>query len=224
VRSDDVPAAIGLRPAPASLSPERTLAGPPPRREADRIMPPPTILRIAVGPTVPLARALAGVVALAGRVPDAGIEVEVTTEAERRLAAGHADAALLRAPVHDPGLSWAVAAREPRVALVVASHPLARATRARMADLAGTEILESDDDALGLGRPVASVDELLTRVAAGRGVAVVPSGLAASLPAAIVAVPLLNAMPSTIVVAHRVAAAPLASAYVDAVVETAAAA
>jgi hypothetical protein len=38
-----------------------------------------------------------------------------------RVAAGCADVALLRVPVHDRSLSWVVAARKPRVALVTSA-------------------------------------------------------------------------------------------------------
>jgi DNA-binding transcriptional LysR family regulator len=181
-----------------------------------------TRLRAAVGPTVPLDRALAGVATLARRMPDVAVDVERTREAERRLTDGYADVALLRAPVHDRSLSWAVTAREPRMALVAADHPLARAGHARVMDLRGAEILEPADDALGLGRPLSEVEELLALVAAGRAVAVVPRGLATAAPPVVTGVPLPTAMPSTIVVAHRRAPEPATAAYVDAVLEAAA--
>jgi DNA-binding transcriptional LysR family regulator len=184
----------------------------------------PAQVRVAVGPTVPLSGALAAVAALSRCMPDVAVDVRRTSEPERRVTTGSADAALLRAPLHDRSLSWAVAFREPRVALVPASHRLACAPRAKVADLWGAEILEPWDDALGVGRPVATVEELLTHVACGRGFAVVPRELAARVPSALAAVPLPTALPSTVVVAYRAAFAGAAtSAYVDAVVEFAAA-
>jgi DNA-binding transcriptional LysR family regulator len=176
-------------------------------------------LRAVVGPTVPLDRALAGVAELARHMPDVAVEVARTRDAERHVAEGSADVALLRAPVHDHSLSWTVTTREPRVALVPAGHPLAGARRALVTDLRGTEILEPADDVLGLGRPLAEVEALLALVAAGRAVAVVPRGLAAAVAPVVTGVPLPTTMPSTIVVAHRRAPGTAVAAYVDAVLD-----
>jgi DNA-binding transcriptional LysR family regulator len=179
----------------------------------------PATLRVVVGPTIPLDRALAPVAVLSRAAPEVGVAVERSADAEWRVAAARADVALVRGPVHAPTLVWAVASREPRVALVVAAHPLAQAGHAKVSDLAGIEILEPSDDALGLGQRIGAVEELLTRVAAGRAIAVVPRDLSTGVPEPLVAVPLPNAIPSTIVVAQRTepGAGAAAAAYVDAV-------
>jgi DNA-binding transcriptional LysR family regulator len=177
-------------------------------------------VRVAVGATVALDRALAAVSTLARRAPAVRVEIIRAAGAERLMAEGRIDVAFLRGPLPHSSLSHAVVDTEARVALVPAVHRLARAERATIAELLGDELLEPHEGAIGAGVPTDSMEELLARVAAGRAVALVPEGLVGDLAPAIAVVALGDAPPSAIVMAHRREPSGPAGAYVAAVLET----
>jgi DNA-binding transcriptional LysR family regulator len=178
-------------------------------------------VRVAIGATVPLDRALAAVGALARRAPDVSVDVIRAEAPERLVAQGRVDVAFVRGPLRDRSLSHAVVETEARVALVPAVHRLARAEQATVAELLDDELLEPRDGAIGAGRPTDSIEELLARVAAGRAVAVVPRGLVGDLAPEIAVVRLRDALPSPIVIAHRgEAAGPATATYIAAVLGT----
>jgi DNA-binding transcriptional LysR family regulator len=178
-------------------------------------------VRVAVGATVGLDRALAAVSTLARRAPDVRVDVIRAVDAERLLAEGRVEVAFLHGLLRHGSLSQAVLDTETRVALVPAVHQLARAEEPTLAELLGDELLEPYEGAIGVGRRSDSMEELLACVAAGRGLAVVPHGLVGNVAPAISVVRLSDAPPSPIVMAHRrEAAGPATTAYVAAVIET----
>jgi len=175
-------------------------------------------VRVAVSPTVALAHPLAAVAALARRAPEVYVDLIRADDAESALRARSAGVAFLRAPVRDRSLPHAVIASEGRAVLAPDRHALARSTQARLADLAGHDIVEPPEGGFGAGRRTGSVEQLLARVAAGDALAVVPEGLARELPPGIAAIPLVDGLPSEIVVVGPAPeAGAAAAAYVEAV-------
>ncbi len=137
---------------------------------------------------------------------------------EGLLARGGADVGFLRTPLREPRHLHAVVATEPRSVLAAAGHRLVGPAPVRLADLAREQVLEPPDGALGIGRRTAAMEELLTRVAAGDAVAVVPEGLLHGHGADLAAVPLADVPPSQIVVVAALdPPRAAAQAYLDAV-------
>jgi DNA-binding transcriptional LysR family regulator len=176
-------------------------------------------VRVAISPTVPAARAVAAVAVLARKAPDVLVEVVRAHDVEGMLRHQGAHVAFVRDPVGAflRSLPLVVVAEEPRVVLAPAGHRMTRAPTATLADLARADVLVPPDAMAGLGRPAADVEELLTRVAAGDAVAVVPKSLARDLPHRIHAVDLADVKPSTIVLVGPAGAPAAALAYADAV-------
>ena len=109
----------------------------------------------------------------------------------------------------------AVVTTEERSVLVAAGHRLTRCDELHLADLADEHVLEPPDGALGIGRRIADMEELLTRVAAGDAVAIVPEGAGRGY--GLTAVALADAPPSQIVVVAREPLRPATMVFVDAV-------
>ena len=167
---------------------------------------------VAVSTTVPLGPALRAVAAVS---PRARAELVRVDDPEDHLRRGRADVAFLRTPLRERLTVQAVVATEARSILVAAGHHLARCDELRLADLADEHVLEPPDGGLGIGRRIADMEELLTRVAAGDAVAVVPEGVAREYD--FTAVALADAPPCQIVVVAREPLRPAAAVYVDAV-------
>ena len=143
---------------------------------------------------------LPAVLAACARDPHA-LPVRVLFRADRvrALHDGHADAALLFHPSDDlHGLDTEPLVTEPRLAVLPASHPLATRPSLRMTDLRG-ETVHGHDDPTGPGP--ASLTELMQLIALGQRIAVVPESVASSARPDLVAVPVTDAPPVTLLLA-----------------------
>lgn len=89
---------------------------------------------------------------------------------------GRAHVGYLRRPFDDTGLRVVPVGREPKVACLPVSHPLARRRTLLAADLDGELILDA------LVRRTSSVEEKFELIAAGHGIALVPRSVAQSYP------------------------------------------
>jgi LysR substrate binding domain len=177
---------------------------------------------ILLGATVPPEVALPAICLTAHRALAIDVALRWADKAEALLAEGRADIAFLREPPGDSLISTAVVANEARVALVPRRHALARRAELALDDLRRDEIVEPRVGALGIGPTTAHLEELRARVAGGHAVAVVPEGMLRGSSPAIVAVPLTDAPPSLILLAHRpVLGSAAAVAFVDAALEAA---
>jgi DNA-binding transcriptional LysR family regulator len=85
---------------------------------------------------------------------------------------GRVDAGYLRRPFDGDGLRCITVGREPAVACLPATHPMAREVSLTADDLSGENVLDS-----GIRRTT-TVEEKFELVAAGRGIAVLPSSVA----------------------------------------------
>ena len=119
----------------------------------------------------------------------------LTPEQVRRLVDGSLDIALLRPPVRAPGLDFQIVRSEPLVAVLPAGHALAAADQVLVADLAGEafitypadarsvvhEAVEATCEAHGflpaVALEVAETATLVSFVAAGIGVSLVPASV-----------------------------------------------
>lgn len=171
-------------------------------------------VRVAVSTTVPLGPALRAVAAVSQRVR---VELARADDPEDLLKRGGADVAFLRTPLRERLPVQAVVTTEPRSALVVAGHRLTHRDQLGLADLAGERVLEPPDGALGLDRRAADMEELLTRVASGEAVALVPDSVVREHGAHLAPVSLADAPSSKIVVVARDPLSAAAAAYLDAV-------
>ena len=104
-------------------------------------------------------------------------------EQDAPLRDGRAHVGYLRRPFDDTGLRTVPVGREPKVACLPATHPLARRRALTRGDLDGEPLLDAH------ARRTSSVEEKLELVAAGHGIAVVPRGVARSYPRADLAYP-----------------------------------
>jgi DNA-binding transcriptional LysR family regulator len=108
-------------------------------------------------------------------------QVEITLlpirwwEPDAPLRDGRADVAFLRRPFDDAGLDVTPVGREEKVACLPISHPLAARDEIVMADLDGEHIMNAQ-----VRRRLASLEEKFELIAAGRGIALVPSSVASS--------------------------------------------
>ncbi len=121
---------------------------------------------------------------------------EMTTDAQAEsLADGSLDAGFVLPPLPRGGLQWAPVFRDTLVAALPASHPLAAKRRIKAVDLAGSPLVifprekatGLHDDILGwfaamgatpqIGQEAIQMQTILSLVAAGLGVAVVPASL-----------------------------------------------
>lgn len=131
-----------------------------------------------------------------------GLEFEVETEMltpdqERALLEGRLDVGIIRLPVASDELEWRVVLREPLVAALPVTHPLAGREQLSVGDLRDEPFINyrsTSGSAMGAAvvricqeagftprsvREVTETGTLLALVAAGLGVAVVPAGAAA---------------------------------------------
>jgi DNA-binding transcriptional LysR family regulator len=116
----------------------------------------------------------------------------------RLLRDGQADAALLYAPPDElSGLDTEPLLSEAPVAVLPASHPLARRASLRMAELTGEDLHRKPDDPAEL-RPLS---ELMHLIALGRKVAVLPRVLTRPLRDDLVTVPVTDLPPVALVLA-----------------------
>ena len=95
-------------------------------------------------------------------------------EQDAPLRDGRADVGYLRRPFDDAGLRAIRIGSDPKVACLPGFHKLARRPSLSLADLDGESILDPTR------RRISSVEEKLELVAAGRGIAVVPTSVATS--------------------------------------------
>jgi DNA-binding transcriptional LysR family regulator len=106
------------------------------------------------------------------------VEVVFDADSARLLREGRADAALLYSPPDDlRGLDTEPLLTEAPVAVLPVSHPLARRTSLRMADLAGENLHQKPSDPGAMK----SLSELMHLIALGRKVAVLPRVLTTPL-------------------------------------------
>ncbi|HVV24611.1 MAG TPA: LysR family transcriptional regulator [Pseudonocardiaceae bacterium] len=142
---------------------------------------------------------LPAILAAYDREPDVlPAEVVFDAHAARLLRDGHADAALLYSPPDDlHGLDTETLLTEAPVAVLPASHPLARRTTLRMADLAAENLHRKPSDP-GALRPLS---ELMHLIALGRKVAVLPKVLTTPLRDDLTTVPMADVEPVTLLLA-----------------------
>ena len=126
------------------------------------------------------------------------VEVVFDAECARMLREGRADAALLYAPPDDLfGLDSETLLSEAPVAVLPASHPLARRASLRMADLAGESLHHRPSDP----GAVKSISELMHLIALGRKVAVLPRVLTTPLRDDLATVPMADVPPVVLLLA-----------------------
>jgi DNA-binding transcriptional LysR family regulator len=137
---------------------------------------------------------LQAVLAACARDPHAlPVRILFRTDRVKALHDGHADAALLFHPADDlHGLDTEPLITEPRMAVLPAAHPLADRTALTMADLSGEPLHDP-----AVPEP-ASLTELMQLIALGQRVAVVPASVARSARPDLVAVPVTDAPPVTL--------------------------
>jgi DNA-binding transcriptional LysR family regulator len=93
---------------------------------------------------------------------------------EELLRDGRVDVGVVRPPIDERGLRLLPLFSEDQLAVLPATHPLARRRSLRRADLAGERLLRYTDIAPGSESPLRSVEEKLEHVAAGHGIIVLP--------------------------------------------------
>jgi LysR family transcriptional regulator, benzoate and cis,cis-muconate-responsive activator of ben and cat genes len=125
-------------------------------------------------------------------------------EQERMLRDGTADVALLHLPWDDPtGFAYEELLVQSQVLVVPAGHRLSRRRTVRLADLAGEPLPRwpgfPDQDATG--PEIRDSGQLLELIGLGRAVAVLPESVRDRLRPGLVAVPVLDAAPSTVALA-----------------------
>ncbi|WP_019926197.1 LysR family transcriptional regulator [Nocardia sp. BMG111209] len=126
------------------------------------------------------------------------IEVVFGGDRARMLREGKADAALLYAPPDDVrGLDTETLLSDAPVAVLPASHPLARRSYLRMADLAGENLHKHPTDADAMG----SISELMHLIALRRTVAVLPRSLTTPLRDDLTTVVVTDIAPSVLLLA-----------------------
>ena len=148
------------------------------------------------------------------------IELELTSlawgEGLAELRDGVVDVAVVRLPVGDPTLESQVIFEEPRVAVLACDHPLSGRSTLTVADLRGESLVlprgthgswtgdhvvaaRLTDAARTAAPAAATVEDLIIRVASGRGVGVMPESLADSLRSGgFVHIPIDDAPPSAV--------------------------
>ena len=99
-------------------------------------------------------------------------------EQDAPLRDGRADVGLLRRPFDGEGLRVVPVGREGREACLPRTHPLARRRALVLSDLEGEHVIDAP------ARRTSSVEEKFELIASGRGVALVPTSVAASYPRA----------------------------------------
>ena len=142
---------------------------------------------------------LPAILAAYGREPGA-LPAEVVFEADsaRTLREGRADAALLYAPPDDlHGLDTETLLTQAPVAVLPASHPLARRSSLQMADLAGENLHRKPSHPSETN----SLNTLMHLIALGRKVAVLPRVLTTPLRDDLVAVPVAGVPPVILLLA-----------------------
>lgn len=179
-----------------------------------------------------------------GRHPDVRVEIRAfgfddTVEGLRH---GRADLAFLYEPLHEPDLVVTPLLTEQRVVVLPRSHRLAQRGELRPADLGGEIFVTQPDsvpqewrdfwmlvDELGYRPPVSpyvgdKLEEWLHLIGRGEGIDTCPAIIARYFAWPEVAfIPLVDAPPSTLVIAHhREAAQPLIAELVELAVEVAA--
>jgi DNA-binding transcriptional LysR family regulator len=148
------------------------------------------------------------------------VEVVFGAGPARMLRDGQADAALLHAPPDElSGLDSEALLTEAPVAVLPASHPLARRRSLQMADLAGENLHRkpADPDAMK------SLSELMHLIALGRKVAVLPRVLTRPLRDDLITVPVTDLPPAALLLAwpaHSTALARVAAAAIRSSVVT----
>src|SRR5579863_2303615 len=126
------------------------------------------------------------------------VEVIFGAEPSRLLRGGQADAALLHAPPDElAGLDTEVLLTEAPVAVLPASHPLARRASLRMTDLAGENLHEKPADPAAMR----SLSELMHLIALGRKIAVLPRILTRPLRDDLVTIPMADLPPVALLLA-----------------------
>jgi DNA-binding transcriptional LysR family regulator len=135
------------------------------------------------------------------REPDAlPVEMLLGYGADRALREGRADAALLYTPRQDAtGLATAELLEEPQVAVLPGDHRLAGRAEVSMADLDG-EPLPRAPERPG-GPAVSDGGQLMQLIALGRAAAVLPASMRGLLRDDLVAIPVTDAAPTTLVLA-----------------------
>ena len=123
---------------------------------------------------------------------------------ERLLREGHADAALLHLPWDDPtGFACEELLVQSQVLVTPTTHRLASRRTVRLADLTGEPLPRwpglPDHDTTGT--ELRDGGQLLELIALGRAVAVLPESVRAQLRPGLVAIPVLDAAPSTVALA-----------------------
>jgi DNA-binding transcriptional LysR family regulator len=113
-----------------------------------------------------------------------------------------ADAALLHSPRNDlSGLATEALVTEPQIVLLPCDHRLAHASQVRMDDLRGEQMPRwpgvADDGSTG--PLISDAGHLMQLIMLKQIVAVVPASVAASLGADIIAVPVVDAPPTVLV-------------------------
>lgn len=127
------------------------------------------------------------------------IEVVFAGDRARMLRDGQADAALLYTPSDDVrGLDTERLLSEAPVAVLPASHSLARRPSLRLADLECERLHKHDPTDAG---SVSSLSELMHLIALGRKVAVLPQSLTTPLRDDLTTVPMTDVPPSVLVLA-----------------------
>jgi DNA-binding transcriptional LysR family regulator len=177
------------------------------------------------------------------RHPDVRVELRAFdfNDTVEGLRSGRADLAFLYAPLHEPDLVLAPLISEPRVVVLPRGHRLAGRDGVRPADLEGEIFVTQPDtapqewrdfwmlvDELGYRPPVSpyvgeKLEEWLHLIGRGEGVDTCPAIIARYYAwPEVVFVPLLDAPPSTMVLAHlRDTTHPLTGELVDLAVEVA---
>jgi DNA-binding transcriptional LysR family regulator len=170
-------------------------------------------------------------------------EPDVTTELRQlewqeqasALLEGHVDVALVRLPIAEQGLVLIPLLREPRLAMLPVDHPLAKAERISVLQLADDPVIRHADASAAWeafstvdprpdgrsprpGPLVRNVTEKLEQIAAGRAIAFSPASTAASyVHPGVVLVPVTDIPPAEVCIAYRERANPaLVTAFVEA--------
>lgn len=180
-----------------------------------------------------------------GGHPDVRVEIRSFdfTDTVAGLRRGRADLAFLYAPLHEPDLVLTPLINEQRVVVVPRTHRLARRTALRPSDLDGEIFVSQPEDStpqewrdfwmlvdeLGHRPPVSpyvgdKLEEWLHLIGRGEGVDTCPAIIARYYAwPDVVFIPLVDAPPSTLVLAHhREARHPLIPEFVELAVEVAA--
>ncbi|GAA1863382.1 LysR family transcriptional regulator [Actinomadura bangladeshensis] len=163
---------------------------------------------------------LPAVLAAYERTPDAvPVEMLLGYGADRALRDGRADAALLYTPRQDvTGLAVQELLEEPQVAVLPRGHRLAGRAELTLADLDGDDVPSARYGyGLGAAPRIGDGGQLMQLIALGRAVAVLPASMRGLLRDDLAAVPVLDAAPSTLVLAWPEASrSPALAAFVRA--------